>query len=372
MTAETLPQDRLADPRIKKRGDLRRAQKQETVLAGLLSILAEGLLTLGVASMPALWPVWLLGHVVVSAILIFWAHRMRRRRRARRFPALLAICTATLGLAGAIGVMFAALGQRAYRSEARSFQVWYYTLFPPRTQRTARAWYDLSQALGDEDSGGVESFTDLIRYGEIDQKLAVVALLARRFDPRFAPALHAALNDPDPTVRVQAATAAAHIEDDFVDRWVVSKRRADARKSDPAAQMELAELLDACAFTDILDERREAELRREAESQYRRVIEIEPRHARAHMLLGRLLLRTDRPRDALAVLRPLEADLSPEAAGWLMEALFQLGQFDELKRVINEAPDGVLPDRLAASAALWHGDLPPAPHKPAPAQEAAA
>lgn len=372
MSADMLPEERLAEPRIKKRGDLRRAQKQETFLAGVLCIVAEGLLTLGVAYFPGLWMVWLLGHVIVSAIVIFWAHRMRRRRRARRFPALLAICTTTLGLAGAIGVMFAALGQRAYRSEARSFQVWYYTLFPPRTQRTARAWYDLSQALGDEDSGGVESFTDLIRYGEIDQKLAVVALLARRFDPRFAPALHAALNDPDPTVRVQAATAAAHIEDDFVERWVASKRRADARKGDAAAQMELAELLDAYAFTDILDERREAELRREAEAQYRRVIELEPRHARAHMLLGRLLLRTDRPADALAALRPLEVDLSPEAAGWLMEALFQLGQFDELKRVINEAPEGALPERLEASAALWNEDRPRPPRASTPAQEAAA
>lgn len=367
-----LPQERLTERRIRRRGDLRRAQKQETAVAATLAILAEGLLTAGVAYLPALWLLWLLGHVVVSALVILWAKRMRRRKRARRFPALLAIGVSTLGLAGALGVMFSALGQQAYRSEARSFQVWYYTLFPPRTRRTARAWYDLSQALGDEGAGGVESFTDLIRYGEIDQKLAIVALLARRFDPRFAPALLAALNDPDPTVRVQAATAAAHIEDQFVERWVTAQRQADARGQDPVSRLALAELVDAYAFTGILDERREAELRREAEQHYAAVIAIDPAHGRARQLLGRLLLRTNRPADALAVLEPLMPSPSPEAAGWLMEALFSLGRFDDLRRLVENAPVGVLPARLEDAAGLWRKDEGFARPAPGPIEEAAA
>ena len=185
----------------------RRRQRLEMAFAATAAVVVEIIVAVGVTFWSGGWPIWLLLHLVTSGLLIWWVRGLAARRHALRYPTLLAISVTTLGLAGALGAGFAYLAQRAYRSEARSFQTWYFTLFPPRAQRKATTWYDLSKALGDENAGAVESFADLIRFGDIDQKLAIVALLARRFEPRFAPVLKAALQDPDATVRVQAATA---------------------------------------------------------------------------------------------------------------------------------------------------------------------
>ena len=329
----------------------RRAQRREAAAATLATLVVEALLTFAFVAWPAFGWLAVLGHVATSALLLWWG--LKRRRRAQRYPALLAISTTALGLAGAVGATFASLAQRAYRSEARSFQTWYFNLFPPRTQRKARAWYDLSRALGDDDVGGVESFADLIRFGDIDQKLAIVALIARRFEPRFAPVLHAALQDPDASVRVQAATAAAHIENDFVDRWVKAKRRADARTGDAEAQGDLARLLDDYAFAGILDERRESELRAAAEACYREALARDPDNVANRLGFGRLQIRLGRHVEALQTLLPLSRDPSPEAAGWIIEALFRMGRFDELRRFCGRLDVDALPERLAAAVSLW-------------------
>ena len=329
------------------------SHRLELRLATIAALAASFLAAAGFVMAEGLWPIWLLLHVLTALALGLWVRRLARRRRALRYPALLAISTSALGFAGAVGAGFASLAQYGYRREARTFQDWYYTLFPPRERRKARTWFELARALGREGDGAVESFADLIRFGDIDQKLAVVALLARRFDPRFAPVLKAALSDPDASVRVQAATAAAHIEDAFVDRWVEAERRTEARKSDPKAHAVLARLLDDYAFAGILDERREDELRKAAEASYRTALRLDPQDEDALVDLGRLLIRLDRHEEALDVLKPLMTAPSVDAAAWLLEALFRLGRFDELHRLAGRMGADALPERLEDAVALW-------------------
>lgn len=336
----------------------RRHQRIEAAIVTLAALVVETAIALGLGFAPGLWLLWLVAHLLTSAALGFWLHMVRRRRRALRYPTLLVVAVVTLGLAGAIGAAFASLGQRVYRSEARSFQSWYFTLFPERTERKSRAWYDLARTLGDDEGAVVESFGDLIRFGDVDQKLAIIALLARRFEPRFAPVLKTALSDPDASVRVQAATAAAHIEDAFVERWISARRTAEARKNDPEAAIKLARLVDDYAFAGILDERREAELRAEAEDAYRSALEIAPANNAARLGLGRLLIRCERPEEALLEMEPLARDPSPDAAAWLMEAMFRLRRFDALRELCARLDAASLPDRLAAAVALWRPEAP--------------
>src|SRR3546814_9387486 len=68
---------------------------------------------------------------------------------------------------------------------------------------------------------GIDSFTDVMRYGTIEQKRAVLMLLARRFRPEFAPALKLALPHANPAIRVPPPTATAEIESGFTDRTTV-------------------------------------------------------------------------------------------------------------------------------------------------------
>src|SRR3546814_7054739 len=65
-----------------------------------------------------------------------------------------------------------------------------------------------------------------------EQKRAVLMLLARRFRPEFAPALKLALQDANPAIRVQAATATAEIESGFTDRTIVLEAAAKAASQD--------------------------------------------------------------------------------------------------------------------------------------------
>ena len=72
------------------------------------------------------------------------------------------------------------------------------------------------------------SFRDILALGSFEDKQAALAILTRRFTPPLAPALRLALNDPDAAIRVQAATAAARIEDLFL-AGVGAIRRARGR-----------------------------------------------------------------------------------------------------------------------------------------------
>ena len=66
----------------------------------------------------------------------------------------------------------------------------------------------------------VSPFAEVIEFGSFEQKQSVVTLIADHFRPEFASALRAALNNPEPAIRVQAATAVARIENQFLQRSV--------------------------------------------------------------------------------------------------------------------------------------------------------
>ena len=80
--------------------------------------------------------------------------------------------------------------------------------------------------MGQEEFGisHVEPFNDILSGGSVVQKQLALAKIARYFRPNLAPLLLQAIHDPDAAVRVQAATAMARIERDFM------KRRMDLEK----------------------------------------------------------------------------------------------------------------------------------------------
>ena len=115
-------------------------------------------------------------------------------------------------------------------------------------------------------------------------------------------------------------------------------------------------MLDEYAFAGILDERREAELRREAETAYREALILNPSVEDIRLDLGRLLIRQDRVAEALEELSPLAGAPSPDAAAWLMEALFRLGRYDDLRRLSTRLDANAMPDRLKNALMLWQPD----------------
>jgi len=183
-------------------------------------------------------PQWLAPvlHLVAVVLVGLAAWYVRPNGVPSRMMTLLAVTLFFLGPFGPLGVMLTMLLHSWFRRHATPFDEWYQALFPEEVDEPSRRLYEmLTRGLADSASQeNVTSFTDVLQYGSIGQKRAVISLLSRDFRPEFAPALQSALADANPAVRVQAATAAANIEGDFLERAI---ERKQPRETVPATLM---------------------------------------------------------------------------------------------------------------------------------------
>ncbi|MEC9345264.1 MAG: tetratricopeptide repeat protein [Pseudomonadota bacterium] len=310
---------------------------------------------------------WLggLGHLLVVGLLALATRQIRPNGSRSRFLALLTLSTAFLGIFGALGTLYAMLLHVQFRRRATPFEEWYASLFPDSSDAPSEKLYEmLKRGLADSASqDNVTSFTDVLRYGSIEQKRSVISLLSRDFRPEFAPALQSALADPNPAVRVQAATAAASIENDFLERSIELEKAAAKAPTDAAAQMKLARHFDDYAFSGILDGDRQAENRRRAADAYRQAFAIDPKLADAGLGYGRLLVRTGRLAEAADWFEGMFAKgfVRPAEVGWYMEALYRLGDFGRLRYAVAgfgddlvEAPG--MSERMRDVIRAWQGN----------------
>ncbi|MDF1734553.1 MAG: hypothetical protein P1U37_04655 [Minwuia sp.] len=311
-------------------------------------------------------PAWIsaLIHIVVVGLLGLGAWRIRPNGGHSRYLVLLSVTTTFLGVFGPLGTMLAMLLHVYFRRNATPFEEWYASLFPDHFDAPSERLYEmLTRGLADSaKQENVTSFTDVLQYGSIEQKRAVISLLTRDFKPEFAPALQSALSDANPAVRVQAATAAASIENAFLERAMELEQAAKAASGDHEAQLEVARHFDNYAFSGILDGDRQSENRRKAEESYRAALGLEPTLADALLGVGRLMVRTGRLEEAA---RWFEAGfakgiLRPSELAWYMEAVFRLGDFDRLRYAVAGFGDDLLADtaisdRLRDVILAWQG-----------------
>lgn len=304
------------------------------------------------------------GHLAVVGLagLVAWHYRPNGARS--RFLVLLAIATLFFGALGSLGTLLAMALHVRFRRNATPFEGWYASLFPESDDAPSLRLYQmLTRGLADTaQQDDVTSFTDVLQYGSIEQKRSVISLLTRDFRPEFAPALQSALADPNSAVRVQAATAAASIENDFLERAIVLEKAAAKRPDDAAAQMSVARHFDNYAFSGILDHERQLENRRKAEAGYRRALSIDPGLADAVLGVGRLLIRTGRLDEAIAWFEDCfrAGEIRPSEMAWYLEAVYRSGDFARLRRAVTAFGDQLIDDprtsdRLRGVVQVWQG-----------------
>lgn len=334
-----------------------RVEHAGTAAIAVAALLAESALLVVVARSASL-PMLLTGHLLVLAAVGAWASRSAAR--TTRYALLLWMTTAAFGPIGAAGVLLAMGLHRHYARGATGIDAWHAMLFPPKTvDEQAELWRRIGQRASDVSGDRpVTPFLDVLAFGSVPQRQSVIAIIVQQFHPAFAPALKTALRDEHNVIRVQAATAIARLENEFLERTMALESAVRDTPHSAAAILALATHYDDQAFAGLLDATREHDCRVRASDGYSRYLDQHPHDDAVRFRLARLQQRRGCWPDAERLFRQLTDAGHPGARQWFMESLFVQGRYAELRHVAARhtegADDGQAPE-IAEALALWSG-----------------
>lgn len=310
-----------------------------------------------------IWPViFILIHAVLSVFIAGITYVQYRAGMDVQNLAILAIVSSMTGIFGSIGALVGFMGTIIFKSRAQHFKEWYESIFPTDTVSDSVHIYDsITEGLDENPrTYGVMPFVDVMRLGSENQKRRALAKMTSRFSPKFSQAFRVALADNSNTIRVQAATAVAKVERDFMTKL---ERIELARMKDPKnpnLNMALAKFYDDYAFTGVLDPELEKLNRERAINTYKAYLQQDPNSADAWIAIGRLLYRNKQWQEAADWFRSA-MDRGWKVNNmilWYFECLFRLGQFRELRRAVLEYGRGImgqeeLPRDVRDAVSLW-------------------
>ncbi|WP_114948164.1 hypothetical protein [Microvirga calopogonii] len=303
----------------------------------------------------------LLLHAIISALVVVAGLLWFRRGGANASIALYIVSIVALGPIGGVGSAVMELIRWLSSRSSITFEEWYERLFPRLLSDRTQALYELIEWRGAKPSrkSTVAPFCDVLDQGSVAQKQAVVTLIADHFKPELSPALQRALNDPEPAIRVQAATAAARIENHFLQRSVVLQEEHEAEPDDLSIARGIALHHESYAKSGLLDAERAASERRNALEINMWLLKASPKDPELTAAVARLLLELERPQEAIRLLGPwLRAKSIPKVlVSPLADALYSLKRLSLLRRVSARLVASLTTDEadepLRASLGLW-------------------
>lgn len=331
------------------------------VLAIILTVLHGFNLYLMLAS--GLWiAIPLLIHIVISGFTALIAYGQYKKGFNVQHFALMAIVSAVAGVFGTVGALVGFLLYVLFRQSTMHFNEWYESIFPTDHKTMPQQIFDdITEGIDENPKRyGVMPFIEVMRLGSETQKRRALSKMTTRFDPKLSPAFKIALKDKNNTIRVQAATAIAKIERDFMR---ILERIEEARAKEPRntqLQLALAKFYDDYAFTGVLDPELELLNRDRAIAGYKAYLQADPNHADSWIAIGRLLFRSGKFDEASEWFRHAidRGWKSRTLVLWYLECLFRTGQFKELRRAAAASGREILtneelPQSIRDSVALW-------------------
>lgn len=306
-------------------------------------------------------------HILFTALtaLVAWAHF--KLGKDGRYMAMLTLACIPTGPFAAGGTIVGILLYLLFRLGSIHFSDWFQTMFPYTPPILPEAIHEDIITGRDESSRlySVVPFMDVLTVGSEAQKSQALAKMTLQFHPSFAPAFRKALHDRSNMIRVQAATAIAKIENQFLERLMDITRVHQEWPDDEDVLLALAEHYDNYAFTGILDPEREYNNRQKALEHYLEYLKYCEDNIDVRSRVGRLLVRKKRPEEAAVWLREcIELEYYDDALLlWYYESLYQAGKFAELREQIVEHPLGEetlenLSEPLREALALWGQTVP--------------
>ncbi|PWU05657.1 MAG: hypothetical protein C5B51_14000 [Terriglobia bacterium] len=353
-----------------REGAVKQPRRQHTN-AGRLAALSASVFVLELAALHVYFsggcPWWVPagGHLAIAFALLAWCYRSRACREDVRLPLLLALSTAVLGPIGPAGTLVTIVLARWYMRNPIPFEEWYRSLFPEAVETTEDQLLKRIAGWDAEDPGGLSAFMDILSFGSLHQKQALIALMTQHFRPAFGSILKRALSDTQAAVRVQAATAINRLENAMLERTLALTGRVREDPNRAEALRNLARHYDEYLYTGILEARREEEVRDQALSAYAQALEADPSDEESVLAMGRLLLRGKRYAEAYQYIeRAIKNCPSTRQTGlWHMECLFHLGRFGELREAAGRSRGNLdsfseFPASAVEAVTLWAGAQP--------------
>jgi polysaccharide biosynthesis protein PelE len=303
----------------------------------------------------------LLLHAFISLLAGCGGLVLLRRGTLSASMALYVLSVVVLGPIGVFGCALMGLVCWLSSRSATSFEEWYERLFPRVLSDRTQVLYELIEERGAKPSreSTVAPFCEVLDQGSVAQKQSVVALIADHFRPEFAQALQRALNDPEPVIRVQAATAAARIEHTFHQQAVVLQEDSAKKPDNLSIALRIALHHEAYARTGLLDAERAASERKVALDINMRLLQSSPQNAELTAAAARLLLELERPQEAIRLLAPwLRAKPIPHAlVSPIADALYSLKRLRLLRRIstrlLANLTTSIADEPLRAALSLW-------------------
>lgn len=338
------------------------------VLPLLLSLVADGTLMWmwHIGALSLLGQVLL--HPFAAALTVISIGACKRDGLDERLPWLAFLTVMFLGPLGALGMIWAVLMYARFRRHATPFDVWYRTILPAQDVSRSEALVQRLRAWGqrDEQSRKPVPFPEIMQGGTRADKQLAIALMSRNFNAAFAPAFKQALADDDNAVRVQAASAITHIEEQFLKASLRLEREVKRHPRSAVAWLDLARHYDEQANAGLADPDAIEAVRTKAAESYQQALSLDPENYDILWALGRLHVRTGDVEPAIAAFEKaftLRAKVPSSQRVWYWESLYRANRFtllrDDVRAHLGDQTERLsLAPGVLDSVALWAGEEP--------------
>jgi hypothetical protein len=295
------------------------------------------------------------GALLLNAAFVW---QQASRGKDLRWSALMLLM---LGAAGPFGAGMCLLTCFLYGFNvkvAAPFMEWFASLFPEDAESLGKHVYERIRAGYERapEQIAVEPFRDILAYGSFAQKQAALVKMTLHFRPQFVPLMRRALNDTDNAVRVQAATAIAKIERDYL-QLAVKLEKEHARQPDNLIQLaRFAAFCEGYADSGISDALGQQAYRAKAIALYNELQQKTGESPETDEALARLYGHTQEPeRACFHFERALAAreTPTPELLHSYAETLYRMQAYGRLRKLASRFKTDIPDPNTAALLASW-------------------
>ncbi len=191
------------------------------------------------------------GMVVMSALVLHGAVRNGQDVSVPLLGVLAGAAIGPIGLAGAVVV-----GKLQSTSELELLDAWYDRISQATAvDPVARLSDDVSVGRSVNLTGAMPaSFVATVEEGSLEERQAILGIIARRFHSDYIPVLRSALRSSDPVVRVQAAAVAARIRPDIGRQFQQCIEELSLATASGSGALALLQKIEAYVTSGLLDE----------------------------------------------------------------------------------------------------------------------